>query len=402
MLRRRRKFTKQALPSQEEVLLDYVKRLCHHKSGRRAVHLYLSRLSRESQHPQDIDVAASQFKSLVARYDGQLFRLANLDIVFVAKGVTLTELDDVVIKLRYMFRDDPNLRDLEQTSEGDPFCIHYDIAQDYDAFLDDVVTIAREAADAADGTDSSVLPFAKSNDPAPEPDTRPAPRLLRFARHDPVFAWSRNNAPAAILSEVPFDLLGMRQEAGARKGTSGDLWLLRTLTSELDADIAARLLAGEAAVPTALVLPVTPESVLAPEFDKFNSHYRSVARTPIVFEFSWLTVMQNAHMFLGARDRVLQAGHKICIAGWDPYAFAFTRPERLDAHFLKVAWRETLKFEFRSEWSSALSESVRASGVTKVVLTDCTSSPAADFGQRHGFLLFQGKQAAEEAAKAAS
>jgi hypothetical protein len=147
----------------------------------------------------------------------------------------------------------------------------------------------------------------------------------------------------------------------------------------------------------ALTIPVSPETVLAPDFEKFNARYRAVARTPIVFEFAWTTVMRNAHMFLGAYDRILQTGHKVCINGWDPYAFAFSNPSLLDAHFLKIGWRETLAFEFRSEWSAPLAETVRASGATKVILTDCTSRAAIDFGQKHGILLYQGDYPADEA-----
>lgn len=397
MIKKHKSSAKQALPSQEEVLHDYARRLRHHKAGRRAVHLYLSRLSRASQHPQDINVAAGNFNPLVRKYDGQLFRLANHDIVFVGKGVTLNELDDVVLKLRYMFRDDVRLKDLEHSQDDDPFCTHYDMEQDYDLFLADAKSMLTRGTNHETATDSSVVPFEAAAQPESAGKRAEIPALARYITVDPVFAWSRNNPPAPILSEFYFRTDALKEWYGGKRNSTHDLWLLRTLSSDLDEETVDHLFTGSGAVPTALTIPVSPETVLAPDFEKFNAHYRSVARTPILFEFAWTTVMRNAHMFLGARDKVLQAGHKICIDGWDPYAFAFSNPGRLDAHFLKVAWRETLSFEFRQEWAAPLADTVRAAGATKVILTDCTSKTAVEFGQNQGFLLFQGSYPAKKA-----
>ncbi|RMF10288.1 MAG: hypothetical protein D6763_06060 [Alphaproteobacteria bacterium] len=379
------------------MLYDYARRLSNHRKGRRAVHLFLSRLSRASQHPQDINIAASHFNPLVRKYDGQLFRLGNHDIVFVAKGVTLRELDDVVLKLRYMFRDDARLRDLERSQDEDPFCTHYNMERDYEAFLANAKDLATHGASRNDAPDSSVIAFETAARPEPEQQAPEVPLLARYVSADPVYAWSRNTAPAAILSEFYFRVEALKQWYGSKRGGVHDLWLLRTLTSDLDEKTVGHLFAGNGTVPLALTIPVSPETVLDPDFEKFNAHYRSVARTPILFEFAWTTVMRNAHMFLGARDKVLQAGHKICIDGWDPYAFAFFNPARLDTHFFKVAWRETLAFEFRSEWSAPLAETVRAAGTTKIILTDCTSKAAVEFGQQHNFLLFQGSYPAKKA-----
>ncbi len=389
MNKKQNSLLKQALPSQEEVLYDYAKRLSHHKSRRRAVHLYLSRLSRASQHPQDIRIAVSHFNGLKGKYDGQLFRLSNNDVVFVGRGVTLAELDEVVLKLRYMFRDDDRLKDFERSEDEDSFCTHYNIERDYDAFLADAKNLLDQGPGGEGDLDSSVIPFDAAAAGGKEREAT-LPPLARHVFVDSVFAWSRNNPPAQILSEVTFRIDSLRSSYGAKRNNFPDLWLLKTLAKDFNENIASHLFGSGGPVPTTLTIPVTPETVISAEFDKFNAHYRSVARTPILFEFNWGTVMRNAHMFLSARDRVLQAGHKLCIEGWDPYTFAFSSPARLDAHFLKVGWRETLAMNFRSEWSAALAETVRASGATKVVLSDCTSQVAADFGHKHGFLLYQG------------
>ena len=390
VIKKRRTFRNQALPSQEEVLLDYVKRLRRHKTGRRAVHLYLSNLSRASQHPQDLNVAAAYFTPLIKKYDGQLFRLANLDFVFVGKGISLTELDDVVLKLRYMFRDDSRLKELEQYTDTDPLCTHYDVERDYETLLADAAGLLENEIN-KESPDSSVIPFADTKPAKTEQGRSPDPPLMRHTGRKAVYAWSKNSEPVEILCEISFNINALKSAVGAKKDSGNDLWLLRKLTSDLDDQTVKRLHATENATPTTITLPVAPVTVISPDFEKFTAHYRGLSRTPVVFEFSWITVLRDVHMFLNARDRVLQAGHKISIEGWDPYAFACINPVRLDAHFLKVAWRETLAFEFKREWTSPLSETIRAGGLTKVILTECNGSTSAEFGHKHGFLLYQGQ-----------
>ncbi|MEX1147005.1 MAG: hypothetical protein WEB93_01360 [Sphingomonadales bacterium] len=406
MFRKRRSLNKQDLPSQEEVLHDYARRLRHHKTARRGVHLHLSRLTRANQHPQDINIAASHFDRLIPQFDGQLFRLTNCDIVFVGKGASLTALDEVVLKLRFMFRDDPCLKDLERVQDIDPFCTHYDMERDHDAFLQMAETALDRIRSPSSPPDSGVIAF----DPiAPSPvsvDSKPAlPPLARFIERRPVFAWSRNNVPTVILSEIYFDVSALRQWAGGGgaggRVSSDDLWLIRTLAGDLDDAVIGHIFGPDRTIPAAITLPVRAETVLSPDFDTFNTRYRSVSRTPLVFEFGWQAVMRAPEKFLSARDRILEQGHKICVDGWDPYGFALANPSHLNAHFLKVAWRDMLHFEFRADWIAPLAETIRTSGATRVILTDCTSHAGAEFGHKVGLILFQGTCPEERAAEKA-
>ena len=95
------------LPSSEALLLDYAERLAKYLPGRRAVHVHLSKLLAVNRREHHLRMAASAFDPLVRRAQGQNFRLSNGDIVVVVKDVPVAEIDDVVLRLRYMFGDDP-------------------------------------------------------------------------------------------------------------------------------------------------------------------------------------------------------------------------------------------------------------------------------------------------------
>ena len=73
------------LPSQENLLLDYVRRLEKHKQGRRAVHIHLSGLLPANRREHHIRIAANTFESLVRKLQGQIFVLTNADLMFIFK-----------------------------------------------------------------------------------------------------------------------------------------------------------------------------------------------------------------------------------------------------------------------------------------------------------------------------
>jgi hypothetical protein len=120
--------------SQEDFLADYARRLQHHLPGRRAVHLHLSRLSAANRREHHLRIAVSAWEGLIKKFDGQLFQLGNNDIVVVTKGAAVAEIDNVVLKLRFLFSEDP-LADSSGESGNQTFCTWYELARDYPRFV---------------------------------------------------------------------------------------------------------------------------------------------------------------------------------------------------------------------------------------------------------------------------
>ncbi len=390
MFRKRRTATPSSLPSQEEVLVDYAKRLRLHRKGRRAALVHLSRLSRASQHPQDLRLAAEAFLPLARRYEGEIFRLSNHDIVFIAKDVTVAAMDEVVLRLRYMFSDDPYFRQVENASDSDRFCTYFDMERDYDAFLAWTGALLRPTA--PDEENPSIVAFTELTRAHTEAEPKPARApLLDDLQTSAVFAIDRDGRLSPILSEIRFHLSLMRARRGLST-TSGmtDRWLLDVLSDEMTPDFMAACFDNSRSPPRTLVLPLDPMTVLLPEFDRFHETYKRLSRTPALIELNWLEAMREPETFIAARDRLARSGHKLCLADWDIYAFAMSDPRRLSAHFYKISWKPALFENFREDWRLSVAETVRAAGAAKVILTDCSAAASLSFGQRTGIVLYTG------------
>jgi hypothetical protein len=127
--------------SQENLLLDYVRRLEKHKEGRRAVHIHLSGLRPFNRREHHIRVAADSFEPLIKGLSGQLFTLKNSDLFFIFKTESQGNVEVAIQKIRYLFSDDPLLA--EEDDESKKFAAWYDVAQEFDKIL----RIAQSMAD---------------------------------------------------------------------------------------------------------------------------------------------------------------------------------------------------------------------------------------------------------------
>ncbi|MDA5194489.1 hypothetical protein [Govanella unica] len=401
MLKSRKPTPPGQLPAQEELLADLARSLRIHRKGRRAIHLHLSRLSRYRLHAHDLRQAVEALGPLVRKFEGRLFRLANHDIILVAKGLSFAALDEAVLKVRHLFRDDPAYRLLDsgvRSAAGtDDFCTFYDLEQEADAFLACADRMLDSLPD-ADDIDPAVVSFAALPlvNSYPLPPLRSAPRedasaLARNISPATVSALSRDGLATPILTELHVRVDSLRVMVRSGRTLPNDRWLLRALSDHLDEKIIAELITTSP-LPTAFSLPVLVETVDSTEFQDFTKAYRQLTRGSVVFEFTAQDFLRDPARFLAARDRIIGLGHKLCLSSWNPHLFAMMNPSLLEIHFHKISWTPLLIGGIRSDWGAALRESVRRTGATKVLLSDCSSPEALAFGQRYGLLLFQGPQ----------
>ena len=123
---------KARVASQEHLLLDYLNRLERHRAERRAVHIHLSGLARHNQREQHLRIAAATFDTMVKMLQAQSFTLANADLMVVYKAQAQDEVESAIVKLRFLFSDDPLIIDDAQKGT---LCTWYDLEKEYDVLV---------------------------------------------------------------------------------------------------------------------------------------------------------------------------------------------------------------------------------------------------------------------------
>jgi hypothetical protein len=137
--------TKPRLPTAEDLLLDYARRLERHRDGRRVLWIHLSRLVRQNRHESDIQLAANLMRPLARRFNGDVFALASGDTIVCLKDPEEHSIERALVDLRRIFAQDPLIAHVD--AEGPrAYLTVYDLAKAYPAFYAAAVTACTPGA----------------------------------------------------------------------------------------------------------------------------------------------------------------------------------------------------------------------------------------------------------------
>ncbi len=391
---------RQHQPHEEQALLDYARRLDKFRAGRRAIHVHLSRLRPYNRRRHHLRIAASAFEPLLQVQDGALFRLFNGDMVLVCKNASVAKLDECVLRLRYLFSEDPLLTGREEP--GQEFCNWYDLENSYPAFvtLAEQIVEARARADAAEES-------RREADQEKQPEVPPVPLdpphlaaiikaiaqadLSSVLRRQPICAVANDAKPAPIFHEIYVSVEDLRQNLLPSHDILSNRWLFQELTRHLDARMLAMLThKDDRSLDQAFSINLNVETVLSPEFIEFDKALNSVAHRTIVVELQLLDVFGDIGSFIFARDFLRGRGYKICLDGTTHVSLPFVDREKLGFDLIKLQWSSDLADQTNGARSDALREAIALQSPERLILSRSDSETALEFGRALGITLFQG------------
>lgn len=393
------------LPKQEELLVDYAERLKKHRKDRRGLHVRLSRLARHNRTTSHVRVAENAFGKLIKVYDGQIFRLSNCDLVFVGIKVPDSAFDDITLKLRFMFREDPFIELVENERDETAFCLIYDIDKNYAGFLRAVHGLVHDCerltvmqlpspdADAKKG-DQRQIPLKPLTpaDLARLENAIEGADLSNLIRKQAVCAIFPGAPPNPIFYERYISISGLRRSYLPNIDLRSDPWLFQRLNEHLNGRVLAVLPDYLDNWPVATSLNTTIATVLSDKFLHFDEEYRQLKKKKtLMFEFLAIDIFADISAYLFTHDYLRGNGYKICIDGLDPLTFCMIDRDQLRADIEKVVWSEGLIDKLEGGWRHRFAEAVQRAGTSRVVMCRCDDSAAIEFGQSMGIHLFQGK-----------
>jgi len=388
----------EASQSHEHQLLDYVERLNQHRAGRRAVQLHLSRLGLHNRRDHHIRIAFNSFELLVKQYDGALFRLSNKDIMFVCKDAPAAELDEAMMRVRYLFSEDPLTQ--EDDDRAEEFCTWFDIERGYDAFLAHVRAIdevetrrQRRLAQAA-----NAIPLVDELPPV-DPhrlseliDTIGSADLSNVMRRQAVFAVVGDQPPTPLFRELFISIAALRTQVFAKYDILGNRWLFQYLTETLDRRMLALLTRNDdGAIAQAFSLNLNISTLLSPEFLAFDNSLRSGARGTLIIELQMIDVFADLGAYMFARDFVHSRGYRVCLDGVTDLTLPFIDREKLGLDLVKLVWSPSMLDNAATGRREALHRLVERTGRARTILCRCDGEAALDFGQAAGIAMYQGR-----------
>jgi EAL domain-containing protein (putative c-di-GMP-specific phosphodiesterase class I) len=360
-------------------------------------------MNRREHH---VRAALSTFDSLVRRLKGQVFALSNADIMVIFKDVALDEIQAALIKLRFLFDDDPLLmheRDPVPGPAQPPFVEWFVVDKDYAALLQ----LAQSLVNADMERRTHEQRVSEAEAPPPQRQKRRAPLTpLLLAKMQQALAGAdlanmlRRQAVCALVGQAPpqplfyelFVSITELQETllpGVDLGSSP--WLFQLLTETLDHRVLSLLnrhddstLSGDVSI------NLNVQTLLSPDFLEFDDGIKASQRGTIVLELQKVDIFADLSAFLFARDFARERGYRICIDGVTVDSLPLIDRGRLGIDLLKLAWDASL-VEGQLSDGSGLADYVRRCGPSRTILCRCDTAHAISLGQAVGITLFQGR-----------
>ena len=397
----------QSVIGQESLFLDYVQKLERHRRGRRAVVIRLSSLQAVNRREHHIRIAVNTFENMVKQLRGQVFSLSNADLVVVFKEIALDEVEAAVVKLRFLFSDDPLLLD-EGKSGKNSFTDWYMLERDYDTVLH--LAQQRLSEEQQRRTQEFTKHFASRQ------NTRPAfkgdpliPNMLakleesliradlsNLMRRQAICAVVGKAPPQAVFNELFISIADLRETLLPNVNLASSPWLFQQLTETLDRRVLAllnkhddRTVAGDVSI------NLNVQTLLSSEFLVFDDNIKASMRGTIVLELQKVDIFSDLGAFLFARDFAHDRGYRICIDGVNVESLPFVDRERLGVDLVKVVWDPVMMNGViptgNDEDGEKLESYFRRCGPSRAILCRCDAQEALDFGQSIGITLFQGR-----------
>ncbi len=380
-------------------LYDLAKRLDRYRADRRAVCIHLSRLKPYHRRNHHLRIAEAFFRGGVRTLMGELFILDNSDFFFIAKEASVADIDNAVIKLRTLFKDDPLVTE-EATSAGDGFCTWYDLETDYEAFFKDVTAIAvleNEGLQTANGASDAGDELLQEKQPMDLDKLVRMERLLATAdisnlvRYQTVCALAANQAPQPVLSECFTSISELERVLMPDTDISVNRGLFQHLTQILDRRMLA-LLKREGTINRNgyLSININLATVMSPEFIEFDETVRTGIRGTIILELQPGDVFSDLRAFEFARGFLRERRYRLCLDGVTPESLTYLNRQQLGFDLIKLHWTNGVDRQVEDGNFAGLKDLVARVGRGQIILHKCDSEDAIDTGQKLGLSMFQG------------
>jgi hypothetical protein len=393
-----RPFGSDASAAQEYRLLDYVERLGRLRDGRRALHMHLSRLKSHNRRDHHLRIAINTFESNVKSLEGQIFRLANQDIIFVYKPVDPALIDEAVMRVRYLFTDDP-LGEVPEVDGDDPFVTYYDVDRNFQQLLE----LVRGFHDEAQKRQRRLAAIGGSGEPAEKPpisphklgeliDTIISADLSNLMRRQPVYALLTDQVPQPLFRELFISIADLQKQVLPNFNILANRWLFQYLTETLDKRMLALLMRNDdPAIANSFSVNLNVSTILSQEFLAFDASLKSGARGTIVLELQMVDIYADIATFTFARDFARERGYRLCLDGLTELTLGHVDRERLGLDLIKLQWSPILADERRQDARARLKGFVDHAGKSRVIMCHVDSEDAIRFGHSVGIAMYQGR-----------
>ena len=370
----------------ESVLVETAERVGRIREGRIVVHIHLSNLLPQNRDQGHIRIAARLFETMVDAFNGQMFVLANADIILMCKDARIADLDAIVYKLRALFSKDPLT--YSSGSDEDRFASYYDLETEYDDFLllcrilnDDAKKKVKEDRAKPPIRDLDATSLGEVIQHIAKTD------IASVVRRQPCVYINDRRIAQVVFQEFYMSIFDLQKALAPDVNILANRWLFQHLSQALDLSVMSALSkSGLKSPPVAYSLNLNMSSVQTQQFKDFVHAVKGISG--VYVEFQLPDILNNMDLFFRIRDELRAKEISTVLDGMNSLSLQFVDAELYDTDFVKVNWSEDIATDIQTV---ELQQALGPVGYDRVILARCDSEDAIAWGLDRGIRLYQGR-----------
>lgn len=410
------KVTEAALVKQDTIILDYMKKIEKEIGAFKVLYFDVSKLQTHNLKNVQRQAMIETFETVVEKSKGGIFSLPNDDIVVFYNKKFDDEILACLVKIRFMFYDDPVIReadDLEQSG----FVKFYDLAfdtgkfrerlkssmnsageektEDKNGFVSDEVKKERFAASQT-SVFNSVANTKKLRKELTPDILAKLQKILSvadfssFIRRQAICAVIGKAPPQRIFEEVYVSIPDLRDMLLPDVDLTSNPWLFLSLSETLDKRVLETVnrhddgsLAGNFSI------NINVSTLLSDDFLAFDDNVNASMRSSIILELQLVDIFSDIKAFILAKTFAQARGYKVCIDGITVDKLKFLNRKNLDCDLLKIIWHPTFMDVIQED--THFMDYVNKAERAKLILCRIDDAQAIEVGNSLGINLYQGR-----------
>lgn len=388
-------------------ILDYLRNLDKEVDNYSALYLYINKLQNPNLKIVQKQALSETFEGVVKKDTGEMFVLANDNIVIVFNNRVKEEVMACLIKVRFILHDDPLIKE-NYDLESSGFVKIFSLAEKSSEFkdlitlevgkLENMSRINKNIRESS-GQGTSQLSYSSNKRIRSELTPLMLGKLQKtlsmadfssMIRRQAVCAVIGKSPPQMLFDEVYVSIVDLRDTLLPDVDLTANPWLFQYLTETLDKRVLASISNhDDGSLTSNFSLNLNVSTILSDEFLEFDEDINTSMRSTIVLELQLLDIFSDMKAFILAKTFAQARGYKICIDGITVDKLKYINREQLDADLIKIIWHPSF-MDIISE-DKHFTDYVNKAERSKMIICRVDDPQAVEVGNSLGINLYQGR-----------
>ncbi|MBO5442400.1 MAG: EAL domain-containing protein [Alphaproteobacteria bacterium] len=386
----------------DTLIWDYLTKLDKDIDRFSALYIYIHKLQNPKVRQMQRQSVIDTFENVIKKSGGEIFSLPNDDAVVIFNRTAKEEILACLVKLRFLFHDDPLLRnavDLEQIE----FVKFFELsggASEFRKVIGSSMEQQGNITTQSGGTyasrpnqSGSVRKFRRDLTPTMLSKVQKALVQTDFSsliRRQSVCAVIGKSPPQMLFDEVFVSIADLRDMLLPDVDLTANPWLFLHLTETLDKRVLVSVSQhDDGSFTSNFSMNLNVSTILSDEFLEFDENMNSSMRSSIVLELQLVDIFSDIKAFILAKTFAQYRGYKICIDGITVDKLKYIDREHLSSDLIKIIWHPSFMDVITED--KHFTDYVNKAERAKMILCRVDDPQAVEVGNSLGINLYQGR-----------